>query len=164
MDILIAQCHDHPHQRLQCLHSFWYDQQTNRPPQLDYPVLPHAIRRSCLYHIWSSTSRLEKYSSALLLHGFNHSCSDYSLHLSYLPAQIPNNLAWSAKTSNSSYSYIIYMAGNLRCNLKFAFWSRWRVILYKLLIASTGILAFYIGFHFMRGGYKIAKGLKMPLE
>ena len=46
----------------------------------------------------------------------------------------------------------------------YAEWSRWQIICYKLCIALIGLIAFYIGFEYMNGAYKISEGYFVEME
>ena len=60
--------------------------------------------------------------------------------------------------------YIIYLPGNLRVNVKFAKWGKWRVLFYKATMILTGCCSFYIGFMYLRGAYKISLGFLPQLQ
>lgn len=42
--------------------------------------------------------------------------------------------------------------------------SKWRVIAFKLSVLSCGLIFFYIGVVYMRGGYKITSGYLPEVE
>lgn len=43
-------------------------------------------------------------------------------------------------------------------------WERWKVVLYKLAVLFCGLIFFYVGFTYMKGGYKITKGYLPAVE
>jgi len=54
--------------------------------------------------------------------------------------------------------FLITLPGNLRVNVRYAKWHRWQVLAYKIACGLTGLCSFYVGFVYLRGGYKISKG------
>jgi hypothetical protein len=55
-------------------------------------------------------------------------------------------------------TWVVYFAGNLRVMVAYSKCSRWEIIIFKLTLLICGLVFFYIGFTFMRGGYKITRG------
>jgi hypothetical protein len=54
--------------------------------------------------------------------------------------------------------WIVYFVGSLRVVLAYGKWQRWQVIFYKFIVVGCGLANFYVGFVYMRGGYKITNG------
>ena len=60
--------------------------------------------------------------------------------------------------------WVTYMVGTLRVMIAYCNWSRWEIILYKLLVLFAGLVNFYVGYEYMNGKYKISKGFFVALE
>ena len=60
--------------------------------------------------------------------------------------------------------WIVYMVGTLRVMIAYCNWSRWEIVLYKLLVLFAGLINFYVGYEYMNGKYKISKGFFISLE
>jgi hypothetical protein len=43
-------------------------------------------------------------------------------------------------------------------------WSKRKILLYKLSVLASGLIFFYVGFTYMRGGYKITHGRFSSVE
>lgn len=54
--------------------------------------------------------------------------------------------------------WIVYLGGSLRVMIKHVKWSRWEIVLYKLVLLFSGLILFYVGFEYMNGKYKISSG------
>ena len=54
---------------------------------------------------------------------------------------------------------VIYMTGYLRVAVYFFQWPKWKIIVYKIMLTSCGMVFFYIGFRFLRGQYKVTRGM-----
>ena len=56
------------------------------------------------------------------------------------------------------------MTGYLRVLIVYCYWKRWQIIFFKFSVLVSGLIFFYIGFVYLKGGYKITKGYLISLE
>lgn len=60
--------------------------------------------------------------------------------------------------------WVTYLGGSMRVMIAYVKWTKWELILYKIVLIFSGLIFFYVGYEYMMGRYKITSGYLVEVE